>query len=186
MADPTHWRTLRRETVFASGPVHEVAVEVVQLPDGRIVPDYHVIRLPDYALVYAQMQDGTVPMIRQYKHGARLVCLTFPGGAIADGEAPLDAARRELLEETGCAATDWLSLGAFVTNANQGCNTAHLFRATGCYRVSDPCSGDLEEMSLLYLDPVSLLKRTALDEIGLAAHVALLLLATRSPESLDR
>ena len=174
------WRTLRRTTIFTGGPVLELAVETVLLPDGRTIPDYHVIRLRDYALVYAEMEDGTVPMLRQYKHGPRRVCLTFPGGSIEDGESPLDAARRELREETGCEATAWQSLGAFTTNANQGCNVAHLIRATGCRRVEQPSSGDLEEMDLVYAERASLLTPDAFAEIGLAAHVALLLLAVHA------
>ena len=178
MPDLTAWRTRSRRTVFASGPVREVAVEVVELPDGRTISDYHVVRLPDYVLVYAVMADGTVPMLRQYKHGPRRVCLTFPGGAIDDGETPVDAARRELLEETGCAAANWERLGTFVNNANQGCNTVHLFRATGCAPVSVPDSGDLEAMSLEFLDPSTGLGPELLEDIGLTSHVTLLLLAT--------
>ena len=178
MDEATGWRTLRHEPVFSSGPVQEIALETVQLPDGRVVDDYHVIRLSDYVLVYAEMTDGTIPMIRQYKHGPRRVCLTFPGGAIEPGESPQQAAERELLEEVGCEGGEWQSLGTFVTNANQGCNTAHLFRAAGCRRVADPRSGVLEEMSVVYANVHSLLKPVTLKEIGLASHVALLLLAT--------
>ncbi len=179
MVDNSAWRTRSRRTVFASGPVREVAVEVVELPDGRTISDYYVVRLPDYVLVYAVMADGTVPMLRQYKHGPRRVCLTFPGGAIDDGETPVDAARRELLEETGCAANNWERLGTFVSNANQGCNTVHLFRATGCTPVSAPDAGDLEAMSLEFLDPSTELGPALFEEIGLTSHVMLLLLATR-------
>jgi ADP-ribose pyrophosphatase len=179
MNDHTAWRTRSRRAVFASGPVREVAVEMVELPDGRTIADYHVVRLPDYVLVYGVMADGTVPMLRQYKHGPRRVCLTFPGGAIDDGESPLDAAKRELLEEIGCAATDWEPLGAFVTNANQGCNTVHFFRATGCAMVTAPNSGDLEAMSLEFLDPSTQIGPALFEDIGLTSHVTLLLLATR-------
>ena len=179
MPDLTACRTRSRRTLCASGPVREVAVEVVELPDGRTISDYHVVRLPDYVLVYGVTADGRVPMLRQYKHGPRRVCLTFPGGAIDDGETPLDAARRELLEETGYAASDWERLGTFVTNANQGCNTVHLFRATGCTQVSVPNSGDLETMSLVLLDPSTQLGPALLEEIGLTSHVTLLLLGTR-------
>jgi ADP-ribose pyrophosphatase len=179
MTDLRPWRTINRRTVFARGPIREIAVETVELPDGRTVSDYHVIQLPDYVLVYAQRADGTVPMLRQYKHGPRRVCLTFPGGAIGEGEAPLEAARRELLEETGCEATGWDSLGAFVTNANQRCNTVHFFRATGCHRITAARSGDLEDVSLVYMEPGTLVERATLEEMGLVSHVTLALLAQR-------
>lgn len=171
---------MTREVVFSGGPVREVCVESVRLPDDRIVSDYYAVRFPDYVLVYPEMQDGRVTMLRQYKHGPRRVCLTFPGGSIEAGETPADAARRELMEEIGCVAQELDSLGAFVTNANQGCNTAHLFRAVGCRRVAEPVSGDLEETEILVVDRAELLRPQCVDDIGLATHVALLLLATRS------
>lgn len=173
-----HWQTLGRDRVFAGGPVREVSVETVRLPDGRTIDDYYVVRLPDYALVFAEMRDGTVPLLRQYKHGPRRECLTFPGGGIEEDEAPIEAARRELLEELGLAADDWRSLGAFVANANQGCNTAHLFHARGCHQVTAPHSNDLEAISVEYFDRAALLAPGCLADIGLTAHVALLLLVT--------
>ena len=180
MADLRPWQVVSREVVFSGGPVREVSIESVRLPDNRVVPDYYAVRFPDYVLVYAEMEDGRVAMLRQYKHGPRRVCLTFPGGAIESGESPEAAVRRELMEEIGLLAHKIETLGAFVTNANQGCNTAHLFRATGCRRVAEPSSGDLEETEVLLLDRAALLQPERVEEIGLATHVALLLLATRS------
>lgn len=181
MADLSPWQTLTRDVVFSGGPIREVAVESVRLPDDRIVPDYYVIRLPDYALVYAEMEDGTVAMLRQYKHGARRVCLTFPGGTVEPGELPIAAAKRELMEELGFVAGEVESLGAFVTNGNQGCNTAHLFKARGCRRVDEPTARDLEDAEVHFMDRAALLAPGRLDEIGLATHAMLLLLATRGP-----
>ena len=95
------WRTIERRVEFSGGPIREIAKETVLLPDGRIIPDFYTARMGDYALVYAVTVEGTVLMLRQYKHGVRRVCLTFPGGYVAPGEDPAVAAERELLEETG-------------------------------------------------------------------------------------
>ncbi|MEQ1907319.1 MAG: NUDIX hydrolase [Vicinamibacterales bacterium] len=183
MNDLKHWRTLTRQTVFSGGPIREVAVESVELPGGRQVDDYYVVRMPDYVLIFAEMRDGTVPLLRQYRHGPRRVCLTFPGGTIENRESPLEAAQRELLEELGCTADTWHSLGHYVTNANQGCNTAHLFRASGCVVTSAPHSHDLEDTEVEYMNRDALLNPSLLAEVGLVSHVALLLLATTKPDA---
>ena len=184
MAQLTPWETLTREVIFSGGPIREVSIESVRLPDGRVIPDYYVVRFPDYVLVYVEMEDGRVPLLRQYKHGVRRVCLTFPGGAVEPGERPEDAARREMMEEMGCVAQELESLGAFVTNANQGCNTAHLFKARGCRIVAEPSGPDLEEAEVIFMEPAALAAPERLGEMGLATHVALLLLAAPRAGSL--
>jgi ADP-ribose pyrophosphatase len=171
------WIVVRRHTVFSGGPV-ELAAEHIRLPDGREQPDYYQIRMPDFALVFATTDRGSVLVLRQYKHGPRRVCVTFPGGALAQDESPLAAARRELLEETGHVSDRWTSYGPYVTNGNQYCNTAHLFRADGCRRVSDPTAPDLENPELVELGEDELLRPEMLHEIGLASHAALLAIAT--------
>jgi ADP-ribose pyrophosphatase len=174
---PAPWRILDRRRVFAGGPIREIAVETIELPDGRIIPDYYQIQLPDYVLIFAELTDGTVPMLRQYRHGLRRVCLAFPGGAIETGESPLEAAERELREELGCVSGDWELLGSLVTNANQHCNTAHLYRARRVERVTEPDSGDLEDTVVVYLEQAKLLAPGRVEEIGQATHIALLFLA---------
>lgn len=174
------WTTLDRRVEFSGGPIREIVRETVQLPDGRIIPDFYTARMGDYALVYAVTTEGKVLVLRQYKHGLGRVCLTFPGGYVAPGEDPAVAAERELLEETGYRGGKLTSLGSFVTNANQGCNTAHLFRIDGCQRECDPDSGDLEEMELTQFEPVELLGPSRFVEMGVLSYVTLVLLAERA------
>ena len=174
------WTTLDRRVEFSGGPIREIVRETVQLPDGRIIPDFYTARMGDYALVYAVTTEGKVLVLRQYKHGLGRVCLTFPGGYVAPGEDPALAAERELLEETGYRGGKLTSLGSFVTNANQGCNTAHLFRVDGCQRECDPDSGDLEEMELTVFEPAELLSPSRFAEMGVLSYVTLVLLAERA------
>jgi ADP-ribose pyrophosphatase len=173
------WKTLNREPLFSGGPIKEIARETVLLPDGRVIPDYYTAAMGDYAIVYAVTRGGNVLILRQYKHGPRRVCLTFPGGHVDPGENPADGIARELLEETGYRAGRWTPLGSFVANANQACNTAHLFRADGCWRERNPDPGDLEEMELLEMTPAELLRSERLAEMAVLPYVALALLASR-------
>jgi ADP-ribose pyrophosphatase len=173
------WTILDAQPVFSGGPIREIRRESVQLPDGRIVDDYYTATMGDYALVYPVTTEGTVLVLRQYKHGVGRVCLTFPGGYVARGEDPALAAERELLEETGFTAARWTPLGSFVANANQGCNTAHLFRADGCVRVGEPDSGDLEEMELIAIPGAELHTPERYAEMAVLGYVTLALLAER-------
>jgi ADP-ribose pyrophosphatase len=173
------WRTVERTSLFSAGPITEIAREKVLLPDGRIVPDYYTVTMGDYALVYAVTTQGKVLILRQYKHGCRRVCLTFPGGYVAPGEDPAVAAERELLEETGYRLNTMIPLGAFIVNANQGCNTAHLFRADGCWYEKPPQSGDLEEMELLEMGRDELMAPSSIADMAALAYVTLALLADR-------
>jgi ADP-ribose pyrophosphatase len=177
------WTTIDRRVEFSGGPIREIVKETVLLPDGRVIPDFYTARMGDYALVYAVTESETVLLLRQYKHGVGRVCLTFPGGYVAPGENPAVAAERELLEETGYRGSRVTTLGSFVTNANQGCNTAHLFRIDGCRRERDPDSGDLEEMELVHLAPEHLLTAARFDEMGVLGYVTLALLANAIPHA---
>jgi ADP-ribose pyrophosphatase len=172
------WIVKSRRRVFAGGPIREIAVEHVVLPDGRELSDYYAIALPDFALVFATTEDQRALVLRQYKHGLRRTCLAFPGGAIDRDESPLAAAQRELLEETGYESEQWRSLGSFVTNANQGCNVAHLFVAERSRATSAPRAPDIENPELLLMPIGELLSQDRIKEIGLASHAALLALAT--------
>ena len=180
MTDRDHkpWTVAGRRSLFAGGPVAEIAAETVQLPDGREIPDYYRITLRDYALIFAATTDDRVLLLKQYKHGPRRVCVTCPGGALEDGEPALDAARRELLEETGYTSNDWTSVGGFVTNGNQGCNTAHLFVAEGCRREREPTLPDMEAAELLFVPRATFWAVVKPVDVVLASHLALMALAT--------
>lgn len=73
----------------------------VELPDGRIIPEYYVLEYPNWVNVIAITKDGRFVMEKQYRHGLGVESIAIPCGVMEKGEDPLIAAQRELLEETG-------------------------------------------------------------------------------------
>jgi len=170
------WETVCSERVFDAGFRLAVFAETVQLPDGTQVSPFYTLLQPDFAVIAATDPSGRFLIQWSYRHGPRKVTLNLPSGLIEAGEAPLDAARRELIEETGCTSDSWEDLGAFTVNGNQGGGTAHMFLARDVVQVQEPDSGDLEEMAheLVSIDELRAhLKQGSVAVIGHATGILL-------------
>ena len=173
------WTVLSERHLLSCPPFIEVSEQTVQLPNGRTVDNFYQVKMPDFAVMIPEMEDGRFLLLRSYRHGPRRTCLNFPGGHLnGDSEPPLEAAKRELMEETGCVAAEWRELGSFVTNANHRCQTAHFFKAIGCKQVKPADSGDLEETEevLMTLDEITAAIQRG--EFALTTQVAAFALAT--------
>ena len=79
----------------------------VKMPSGVEMYDYYVLEYPDWINVIAITEDGKFVIERQYRHGTQSVDYELCAGIIEKGEEPIDAAKRELLEETGFEGGEW-------------------------------------------------------------------------------
>jgi len=175
-----NWVVLESEVAFSASPWLEVTKEKVLLPDGKIVDDYYQIKVPDYAVIFAETKSGDVVVERHYKHGTRTISFNLPAGAIEIEEDPLGAAQRELIEETGYASDDWQALGVFVVHGNYGCCKAHFFKANNSLKTSEPKSGDLEQMEIILIKHEDLLELFAEGAFPSMSNAALISMATNS------
>ncbi len=78
--------------------------EKVQLASGKVLDDFYTIEGSNLVAILAIDKDGNLILTKQYRHAIKKVTLDLPGGGIGKEELPIEAARRELAEETGFIA----------------------------------------------------------------------------------
>jgi ADP-ribose pyrophosphatase len=171
------WKLLETSHLTSVEPWFQIFREKVALPSGRVLDDFYRIVTPEFAMVVPITSAGELLMVRGYKHGPRKVCLSAPGGMIEAGESPLKAAQRELLEETGHEASQWLSLGEFTVDSNRQGGTAHIFMARDLRQIASRKQDDAEELQVELLPPGDFSEAIRKGEIVTLATVAAVALA---------
>ncbi len=146
------WKTLSRQMILDRGKFLAVENHIIELPDGRIIDDWSWIITPDFVLVLALTPDNKFLCFRQTKYAVDGTTLAPVGGIIEPEEDPLNAAKRELLEETGHEAETWIFLGRYPRMANRGGGSGYLYLARDARFLSEHQSDDLEQQELLFLD----------------------------------
>lgn len=144
------WKTLKSQNLFQAG-FFKLRVDECEMPDGRVMPRYYVLEFPDWVNIVALTREQQVILVRQYRHGAAQEFVEIPGGSTHPGvgEEPQLAGERELLEETGYKAGEWIGCGFHYPNPALQANRMHTFLALDCVKVSAPSLDPFEDLSVL-------------------------------------
>lgn len=124
------WKLLKSEYLFKR-PWLTARRDTCQLPDGRIMDEYYVLEYPPFINVIAITKEGEMVLVRQYRHGLGRTCFELVAGCVEEGEEPVEAAKRELQEETGYTGGEWTEIMTFTCNASAMNNLSHSFLAIG-------------------------------------------------------
>ena len=141
------WKLLYSEYIIKR-PWLTARRDKIELPDGRIIPEFYVLEYPDWVNVIAITTDGKFVMERQYRYAADSTNYEIPCGVMEQGETPLEAAMRELKEETGYGGGQWRELMCISANPTSMTNMTHCFVATGVQKVSDQHLDATEELEV--------------------------------------
>ncbi|WKZ48294.1 MAG: NUDIX hydrolase [Anaerolineales bacterium] len=148
-------------------------LDKVQLSNGNIL-DATVLELSAWANVVAVTKNQAVVLIKQYRHGVQDVLWEIPGGVVEDGEEPLIGVKRELLEETGYTASEFIQVGKIYPNPAFQTNSMYCFLALNAERVAEQNLDGGEDIEVHLVPMDELLAMTKRGEFPHALQVAAL------------
>ena len=117
-------------TAHYQGRVIRVTVDQVILPNGRQAA-LEVVHHPGGAAIVALNDLQQMCLLRQYRYLAGGWIWELPAGKLEPAEPPEVTARRELIEEAGVDATEWVSLGSLLSSPGVFSEVIHLYLAQG-------------------------------------------------------
>lgn len=136
-------------SVAASFPVFEVR----QVTSPELHHPHYVVDCPDWVAIVAVTADDQVVLVRQFRAGVSDFTLEPPGGVIEPGQSPLQAAQRELFEETGYDGP-LTRLGSVHPNPALMTNRSHVYLARPAHKIAEPTFDGEGEHCEVVLIPV--------------------------------
>ncbi len=128
--------------------IFNIRRDLARSPNTGREYEFSILESPDWVNVIALTDSDNMVWVRQYRHGIQEVTLEIPGGIVDPGESPLEAARRELAEETGYRAELWEQIGVVTPNPAVQTNRTYTFLARGARKVGAQRPDDGEEIEV--------------------------------------
>ena len=145
-----------------------------ELADGTKIDPYYVTCPNDFVVIVAVTKEGEFLMERLYRPGVEQVMTEPPAGAVEPGEEPMEAAKRELLEETGYEAETVGFLCKIAPNAATISNYAWCYLARNVCRKGKQKLDDTEALEVFKMTEEEVIEGLRNGEFSQAVHVAAL------------
>lgn len=123
------WKSLNSEYALNTKWLR-VRREVVKLPSGKILDDFYTVEGNELVAIFAIDKNDNIVLVKQYRHPIKDVTVDLPGGGVEKGERLIEAAKRELAEETGMTAGHIEKLLTYYPDSGKTACTKHIFYAT--------------------------------------------------------
>ena len=153
--DALRWEKLGSEA-GPELPLFRVRFDMMRHPTSSVKFKRMVLETADWVTVVAVTGDGKIVMVEQYRFGIGELTTEPVAGTVDSGEDSLDAAKRELLEETGFGEGHWRYLGSVQANPAIQNNLCHQWLAEDVLAVKAPTpdAGEAIRVHLMTLDEI--------------------------------
>ncbi|MBE9582381.1 MAG: NUDIX hydrolase [Proteobacteria bacterium] len=158
------------------GRIFDVVLEKVTLPNG-LIKDREIVRHSGAAAMVPLTDSGKILLIKQYRHAVGEFLWEIPAGTLEQDEAPIECARRELVEETGYEAKNFEEIAEILPAPGYTDEHIHIYLATGLKLVEQNLDDD-EVLELRPTDFDKALEMIMAGEIQDAKTIAGLLLTS--------
>jgi len=162
------WKIKSQNIVF-SQKLFKVKKQKILLPNGK-EREYSIVERQPISVIFPISDKLELYLISQFRYLFDKKILEAVAGHIDEGETPLEAAKRELKEETGITASDWKEILELETSASVIKSSVHVFLAKGViFGKSDPEEG--EKIELVKMSIENAIKKIMDGEIKTAATI---------------
>jgi ADP-ribose pyrophosphatase len=141
------WKILQEKDISPS-PWFPLYLHKVEMPNGKIIDDYYLSKHDNVAMIAPITRDGKIVLVRQYKHGVEEVILELPAGRIEKNLSPLEAAFKELKEETGVVADNLIFLGEILTSPTKDSTRVYCYLALDVEITGEQDLDETEEINV--------------------------------------
>ncbi len=159
------WKILEEKDVFKTR-VFTIKNLHCYHPGKEVRHGFYILETPDWINVVALTEAGEFIFVKQHRMGTDEHTLETPAGLIEEGEDPLEAAGRELLEETGYEAGTIRLMKRLSANPAIMNNHIHFFCATGCRKTKNQKLDQAEDIEVHLFSPVEVLRMMDSGEIN--------------------
>lgn len=159
------WKTMESNYLYRHKYL-TVRKDTVVTQAGAVITDFFVIENPDWVNVIAITDQGLFVIEEQYRHGIDKVGYEICAGMIEKGESPLEAAKRELREETGYGEGEWELFMQSTPNPSSMNNVNYTYLAKGVVKLGEPALEQTESIRVSLLTKDDVLRLLETDSIS--------------------
>ena len=151
MEDKKKWKLLSRKKVYDGSPYINIFIDKVELPDGKIIDDYHRIEVNNAVMLLIENNSGELLVYREYRHGISDVTYTFPAGGIEGNESIEETTKREIMEELGYIFDSHQLIKKYIVSGSYMFSELNIISVKGIKKISEPKNRDIENPEIIWL-----------------------------------